>query len=111
MDIMLIVRASASAKIILVADSVTAIPTGTLGKLLTNSFGDKIPDIVYDGFVNPSYLNTDGTTKDERKICIHNNNADATFGKMDLPGHGSRRSSDIKKYDCSLPALTEVKLN
>lgn len=94
----------------LIADSVRGGPSGAIGKLLTNAFGNKIPDIIYDGYVNPSYLNTDGTVKDERKVCIHNN-GNASFGDMDLPGNGAHRSNDIKKYDCSLPELMEVKLN
>src|ERR1043165_1197519 len=79
------------------------------GKMFSAMFGDKVPDIVFDGFINPAYKNPDGTTKEDQKICIRNNGA-ATFSMMDLPNKGKGRNSDLSKFDCATPALTEVKL-
>lgn len=83
---------------------------GLIGHLLSDAYSNKVPDIVYDGASNPQYKNSDGSTKDDRKICIRNN-AEATFGDMDLPGGGVHRSADLQRYDCSLPGLNDVKLN
>ncbi len=87
-------------------------PDNTLafGKLFMGIFGDKIPDIIFDGGVSPAYRNADGSLKEDRKICIRNNGT-VTFSDLDLVNKGKNRSSDVTKFDCSLPALTEVKLN
>ena len=83
-----------------------------LAKLLAVAFGEKIPDIVYDGAVNPAYRNPDGTIKEDRKICIRNNNdGNASFGNMDIPGRGVNKSGDAKKFNCELPPLHEVHVN
>lgn len=79
------------------------------GKMFAAMFGDQVPDIVYDGFVNAAYKNPDGTTKEEQKICIRNN-GNVTFSNMDLANQGKNRNSDMSKFDCSTPALGEVKL-
>lgn len=80
------------------------------GKLFTALFGDKVPDIITDGAVNPAYLNNDGSVKDDQKICI-TNNGNVTFSNMDLLNKGKNKTSDISKFNCTLPALNEVKLN
>ncbi|MCW5907252.1 MAG: right-handed parallel beta-helix repeat-containing protein [Chitinophagales bacterium] len=80
------------------------------GKLFNVIFGDKVPDVVIDGFVNPAYKNTDGSIKDDQKICI-TNNGNITFSNMDLANKGKNKSNDLSKYNCSQPQLNEVKLN
>ncbi|MDB5282620.1 MAG: hypothetical protein JWO06_1695 [Bacteroidota bacterium] len=80
------------------------------GQLFIGIFGDKIPDMIFDGAINPAYKNTDGTLKEDQKICFRNN-GNVTFCDLDLPGNGKNRSSDIKKFDCSQPPLNEIKLN
>ena len=82
----------------------------TFGQLFMGIFGDKIPDIIYDGAVNPTYRNNDGTIKEDRKICVRNNGA-ATFSDLDLSNKGKNKSSDISKFDCAMAPLIEVKLN
>ncbi len=84
--------------------------TVTFGQLFIAIFGDKIPDIIFDGEINPAYRNNDGTIKSEQKICIRNN-GNVTFSNLDMEHKGKNRSSDITKYDCSLNPLDEVKLN
>jgi parallel beta-helix repeat protein len=81
------------------------------GKLFTAMFGDQVPDVVTDGAINPAYKNSDGTVKDDQKICIRNN-GNVTFCNMDLMNKGKNKSSDMSKFDCAVPtALSEVKLN
>lgn len=80
------------------------------GKLFTALFGDKVPDIITDGAVNPAYKNNDGSIKDDQKICI-TNNGNVTFSNMDLLNKGKNKTSDISKFNCNLPTLNEVKLN
>lgn len=80
------------------------------GKLFTAMFGDQVPDVVTDGAINPAYLNNDGSTKDDQKICIRNN-GNITFSNMDLLNKGKGKTTDISKFDCSVAPVTEVKLN
>lgn len=81
----------------------------TLGKLLTALFGDKVPDIIFDGSVNPSYKNNDGTIKEDDKICLHAN-GEITFANLDFAGGNKNMSMDLAKMDCSVPTWQDVKL-
>jgi len=84
--------------------------TVTFGQLFIAIFGDKIPDVIFDGEINPAYLNNDGTLKDEQRICVRNN-GNITFSNLDMAHKGKNRSSDMTKYDCSLAPLDPIKLN
>ncbi len=80
------------------------------GKLFAAIFGDKVPDIVVDGEVNPAYKNADGSLKEDQKICIRNN-GNVTFSNMDLANKGKNKNDEISKFDCTLAPLSEIKLN
>lgn len=80
------------------------------GQLFAAIFGDKIPDIVFDGAINPAYRNNDGSIKEDQKICFRNNGP-VSFCNLDLANKGKNRNSDISKYDCTMAPLTDVKLN
>ncbi len=84
--------------------------TVLFGKLFIAIFGDKVPDILFDGEVNPAYRNADGSVKEEQRICIRNN-GEVTFANMDLAGKGKNKSDDVSKFDCSQPPTPEIKLN
>jgi len=84
--------------------------TVQFGKMFNALFGDKIPDIVYDGAVNPAHRNIDGSVKESQRICFYNN-GNITFCNMDLLNKGKNRTTDITKFQCSLPPLQEIKLN
>jgi len=84
--------------------------TVSFGQLFIGIFGDKIPDIIFDGEINPAYYNNDGTLKSDQKICIRNN-GNVTFSNLDMEHKGKNRSSDMSKFDCSLAPLGEIKLN
>lgn len=81
----------------------------TFGQFFAAVFGDKVPDIVYDGSVNPAYRNNDGSIKEEQKICFRNN-GNVTFANLDLANKSKNISRDITKMDCSLVPLKEVKM-
>jgi hypothetical protein len=59
--------------------------------------------------VNPAYLNSDGTLKEDQKICIRNN-GNVTFTNIDLANKSKNLSTDIAKMDCSLAPISEIKL-
>ncbi|MCS6819447.1 MAG: right-handed parallel beta-helix repeat-containing protein [Chitinophagales bacterium] len=79
------------------------------GQLFIAMFGDKIPEIVYDGSVNPKYLDSAGNLKPEHRICIRNNGK-VEFVNLDLANKGKGMSRDASKMDCTLNPLNEVKL-
>jgi parallel beta-helix repeat protein len=79
------------------------------GKLLKGIFADKVPDMIYDGTVNPAYRNNDGTIKEDQRICIKNN-GNVTFTCLDFAGDGKNMSTDLSKYDCAIPQWPEVKI-
>lgn len=81
----------------------------TFGKLLSALFGDKIPDIVFDGSTNPAYKNKDGSIKEDQKICFHAN-GDVTFVNLDFEGGNKNMTRDITKLDCTVPSWQDVKL-
>ncbi|MCW3127026.1 MAG: hypothetical protein JWO03_2684 [Bacteroidetes bacterium] len=80
----------------------------TFGKLLSALFGDKIPDIVFDGMVNPTYKNNDGSIKEDQRICFHAN-GDVSFVNLDFAGGNKNMTTDITKLDCTVPSWPDVK--
>jgi parallel beta-helix repeat protein len=84
-------------------------PSVAFGQLFTAMFGDKVPEIVYDGSVAPHYLDNAGKLKPEHRICIRNNGK-VEFVNLDLANKGKGMSRDATKVDCTLNPLNEVKL-
>ena len=80
------------------------------GKMFAAMFGDKVPDIVFDGAINPKYINPNGGIQEEQKICFRNN-GNVSFSNMDLLNKGKNKNADISKFDCTNPALREVTIN
>jgi hypothetical protein len=89
----------------------TGKPDGSVafGQLFTAMFGDKVPEIVFDGSVNPKYLDSNGNVKAEYQICIRNN-GNVEFVNLDLTNKGKNLSKDVSKVNCTLQGLNEVKL-
>jgi parallel beta-helix repeat protein len=83
--------------------------TVAFGQLFTQLFGDQIPELVYDGAVNPAYKNSNGTLKDEHRICFKNN-GNVGFVNLDLGNKGKNMNKNAKTMECDLPALQEVKI-
>lgn len=81
----------------------------TFGQFFAAVFGDKVPDIVYDGSVNPAYRNNDGSIKEDQKICFRNN-GNVTFANLDLANKSKNISRDISQMDCAIAALKEIKV-
>lgn len=69
--------------------------------------GKPMPDILYDGVIEPK----DGKpgTMADAKICLENNGA-ATFANFDAANKFKNISRDLKKHQCSLPAMAAVSL-
>jgi parallel beta-helix repeat protein len=97
-------------------------PTNQLGLALSVYLRPlPVPDLIFDGFVNPAKL-VNGVLPDNLRICFQNNNhmgMPATFANVDGPalamilaGQSATPNiqRDISPYNCSQPALPPVTL-
>lgn len=66
--------------------------------------GQPMPDILYDGMVEPK----DGKPGDA-KVCLENN-GEVTFANFDAGNKFKNVSRDVKKHQCTLPALAAITL-
>jgi parallel beta-helix repeat protein len=92
-------------------------PAGTLGALLGALVGTPLPDILYDGVIDPRKL-ANGKLPDEFAVRIHDNDG-ARFANFDgphLPGPNDKGGKalkverDLKPHAGSLPALSSVSI-
>src|SRR5262249_13937857 len=100
-------------------------PSGERGQILRALFGDKTPDIIYDGIINPAKL-VNGTLPAPLRIYITDNGA-ATFANLNwsalpdlttmktdqqkvvaLLAHHPKIERDLKAYEGELPSLPAV---
>jgi parallel beta-helix repeat protein len=73
-------------------------------KMLAAALGGKLPDILYDGVVDPSWGRKG---QNPGQVCLSKNGA-AGFLNFDAGGGMKHPVHDVKRYECSLPALTAV---
>ncbi len=73
-----------------------------LGKLALFKFMLSVPDIIYDGIVDPV-----NGSKTENKLCLRNN-GEATFANIDAQNDFKNITTDIKAHDCTLGQLPQV---
>ena len=69
-------------------------------KLAVYGIGGRFPDVLFDGYVNPS-------RKQGPQICLRDVSG---VINADGPGGYKNPSRDAKPYDCSLPKLPAVDL-
>ncbi len=75
-------------------------------KALSTAIGGPLPDVLYDGMVDPAIR---GAKKgaNPAQICFTNNGG-LTFMNADGENGFKHPMRDLKAYECSLPALTAV---
>ncbi len=78
--------------------------------LKTSKYGlsGNLPDILWDGFVNPELL-ADGRLPEGKGICVQN--GDAIVLNVDLPGEYANISDDMSIHQCELEKLPVVELS
>lgn len=81
-----------------------------MGKLIGAVFGNKAPEMMYDGAVNPAYRNSDGSMKEDQRICFRNN-GEVKFANIDWEHKSQNIDTDVSHFDCSINTWNEVKLN
>jgi parallel beta-helix repeat protein len=72
-------------------------------KAMADSLGGSLPDILYDGMVDPAW----GKKSNPGNICLGNNGS-ATFLNFDAAGQMKHPVHDVKSYACTLPPLQEA---
>lgn len=77
--------------------------TKPIGIPLAKAFGNKVPDIIYDGFIDPSVV-VDGKIPENKRICVRNNK-NATYANIDVQGNFTNITTDINALNCDLPRL------
>ncbi|WP_271409450.1 parallel beta-helix domain-containing protein [Pseudomonas sp. Q1-7] len=76
-------------------------------KVARFGLGGRLPDILWDGYVNPANL-VDGKLPAELGICV--DNGTATLVNVDGPNNFKNISTDMAAHRCTLPPLPEVVL-
>jgi parallel beta-helix repeat protein len=95
----------------------SASPTGELGALLISAIGEilpngpfVVPDVAWDGVLDPARVGTSGDYADADKLCIQHN-GDADFINLAWPlGDATKPSLDMTPHDCALAPLPAVAL-
>ncbi len=75
-------------------------------KMLAAALGGKLPDILYDGVIDPSWGRKG---PNPGQVCLSKNGS-ASFLNFDAGGEMKHPVRDVKRYDCALPALTAVSI-
>jgi parallel beta-helix repeat protein len=91
-------------------------PSGERGHILAALMGTPIPDIVYDGILNPAKIEN-GKLPPGQGVYIKNN-GNATFANLhwnaldpkDMKGSKAKVTRDLKPYEGELPPLPPVKI-
>jgi parallel beta-helix repeat protein len=78
-----------------------------LGQLLAGLFGADVPAIIFDGVMNPAYLDESGNIQPERKICIGSNEG-SSFANINAPAGFSEISTDLSPFRCSDDAISAI---
>ena len=77
-------------------------------KALMQVGGGSLPDILYDGVVDPK-IAAGKKGQNPGQVCLSNNGA-PTFLNLDAANGFKHPRNDLKAYDCSLPPLEAVKI-
>ncbi len=88
-------------------------PEGVYGTMMAQVAGSPLPDIVWDGRVNPAKAK-DGKLPEGRGIYIHDN-GDADFANLDMDAFTKDPASakvlrDLKAHEGKMPAIKPVTL-
>jgi hypothetical protein len=81
--------------------------------MLYSKFKRDIPDILYDGIIDPEKAGENGLLPQEEGICIRNN-GEARFAFLDAKHNFKNISFELAPYDCEhaplkAPAISSAK--
>ena len=81
-----------------------------IGLLLYTKFKRQVPDILYDGIVNPKMAGANGLLEGQYQICIKDN-GDATFANLDAENNFKNITRDLSLYNCEHQAIEPVSMS
>ena len=90
-------------------------PTGELGFLLVQGLITiqeapiVVPDLIFDGVVDPDKAASPGVFLPEYNLCFENN-GDADFANLDWPNDYANVTTDLAPHTCSHPRLDPVSI-
>jgi parallel beta-helix repeat protein len=89
-----------------------------IGQLLFAKFWRDVPEIVYDGMLDPQFLDSDGVILSEHNLCIQNN-GEAEFVNLEIDKKFKKWyspfittfSQDTSPFDCQLTSISPTILS
>ena len=84
--------------------------TMPIGFMLAYNFWRDIPDIIYDGILDPGKINKNGQLNKEHQICIIDN-INAQMSNIDAGNDFSNISTDIEEFNCQHNRIKPVTIN
>ena len=84
--------------------------TMPIGFMLAYNFWRDIPDIIYDGILDPSKINKNGQLNTEDQICIIDN-INAKMSNIDAGNNFLNISTDIEEFNCQHNRIKPVTIN
>lgn len=83
--------------------------SSALGKLAAGIFNGNNPHILYDGFMDPAYIEKNGKVRESRDLCLRNN-GDIKFANINAPSGYKEIKTDPNVHDCEQGELPPVEL-
>ena len=84
--------------------------TMPIGFILAYNFWRDVPDIIYDGILDPDKINESGELFEEHKICIIDN-INAQMSNIDAGNDFLNISTDIEEFNCSHDRINPIYIN
>ena len=81
-----------------------------IGFLLAYNFWRDIPNIIYDGIIDPQLLDENGLMDDENRICIKDN-INSSLVNLDAGNDFVNLNSNLQNFECELKKLNPVLLS
>ena len=78
-------------------------------KALMQVGGGSLPDILYDGVVDPALVSAAKKSQNPGQVCLVNNGS-PTFLNLDATNNFKHPDNNLKVHDCALPPLEAVKI-
>lgn len=83
--------------------------TRSLGRLAATIFRGNNPHILYDGFIDPSFIESDGKVRESGNLCLKFN-GDVKFANINAPSDFMDIKTDPNVHDCEQGELPAVEL-
>ena len=81
-----------------------------IGFLLAYNFWRDIPNIIYDGIIDPQLLDENGLMDDENRICVKDN-INSSLVNLDAGNDFINLNSNLQNFECELKKLNPVVLS